>query len=293
MDILNPKYKTNIVNIESVRNQGKQRYNSNNHWPDGKRPEDYDYVLSLGHTRHWINGFHSYYMVLNFDMEDIVWLRAAHRIGKITGKFPGTFIQELNEICLKYKNFNLSDRNWFVRSEKCSLKYGQHGPGPYKDIRAIIESLVTSIEGHSPITDDTMELRLYFMPWHDDIYHEFRIFVYKNRITCISQQDVYEVCNIKRDTLMELYDIIIDYYNNVIKQKITHIDSYVIDMAILSDKITPYFIEINSFGKEYASGSALFHWIHDEDILYGKKDIIYCRYTVHINKIEKNTVFCI
>jgi hypothetical protein len=39
---------------------------------------------------------------------------------------------------------------------------------------------------------------------------------------------------------------------------------------------------MNCFGKEYAAGSALFHWLLDEDILYGKSgsELIEFRYTV-------------
>lgn len=50
------------------------------------------------------------------------------------------------------------------------------------------------------------------------------------------------------------------------------------DLALLDNENNynvPYPIEINSFGKEYASGSALFHWITDYDILYGKKQNIF------------------
>jgi hypothetical protein len=52
------------------------------------------------------------------------------------------------------------------------------------------------------------------------------------------------------------------------------------DFAILNDD-TPYFIELNSFGKEYASGSALFDWIQDYSILYGLNgNSIEFRYTI-------------
>ena len=73
-------------------------------------------------------------------------------------------------------------------------------------------------------------------------------------------------------------NIIKSYYETNVKQKITHIDSYVMDFAILDDD-TPYFIELNSFGKEYASGSALFGWLQDYNILYGLSgDVIEFRY---------------
>ena len=50
-----------------------------------------------------------------------------------------------------------------------------------------------------------------------------------------------------------------------------------IDLALLENDI-PYFIELNSFGEEMAAGSACFHWILDNDILYGREDKVYFRY---------------
>ena len=75
-------------------------------------------------------------------------------------------------------------------------------------------------------------------------------------------------------------DIINEYFESTIKVNLSNINNYVIDLAILEND-EPYFIEINPFGKEYPSGSSLFHWIIDEDILYGKSDKIYFRYTVN------------
>jgi hypothetical protein len=48
----------------------------------------------------------------------------------------------------------------------------------------------------------------------------------------------------------------------------TILSNYSIDLAIINGEV--YFIELNCFGKEYAAGSALFHWLLDEHILYGK-----------------------
>lgn len=44
--------------------------------------------------------------------------------------------------------------------------------------------------------------------------------------------------------------------------------------------INHIFIEINSFGKEYTSGSSLFHWLIDENKLYSDSEEIYFRYTI-------------
>jgi hypothetical protein len=62
-----------------------------------------------------------------------------------------------------------------------------------------------------------------------------------------------------------------------ITPNINHISNYTIDLAVVDSKI--YFIELNSFGAEYAAGSALFHWIIDKEILYGNTDRIEFRYT--------------
>jgi hypothetical protein len=71
------------------------------------------------------------------------------------------------------------------------------------------------------------------------------------------------------------------------------VNNYSIDLAILKND-EPYFIEINSFGKEYPAGSSLFHWLNDEDILYDRKceNKIYFRYAVNYNNKnnKKNNV---
>ena len=74
-----------------------------------------------------------------------------------------------------------------------------------------------------------------------------------------------------------------DLFWTKIKPNIVNVSSYTIDFALL-DNDEPYFIELNSFGKEYAAGSALFHWILDEDILYNKQNKIYFRYTKWVTK---------
>ena len=67
-----------------------------------------------------------------------------------------------------------------------------------------------------------------------------------------------------------------DFFETDIKNVIDQ-DSYSIDIALV--KNIPYFIEVNCFGKEYAAGSSLFHWIIDYDLLYSDGKTIYFRYT--------------
>lgn len=129
----------------------------------------------------------------------------------------------------------------------------------------------------------TQILTLYLLDWvHISKHNEYRVFVHNKRIIAISQQHLYNVfTNLDNDIENnERLTMIYNYFEGNIKDTITHIDSYVYDFAILDTNI-PYFIEPCPFGKEHAAGSALFHWLLDEDILYEKdQNNIYFRYTV-------------
>lgn len=82
---------------------------------------------------------------------------------------------------------------------------------------------------------------------------------------------------------------IVNYYDQYVHGKIKGLDSYVMDKALIdmnNEKDIPYPIELNSFGKEYSSGSALFHWLEHEDILYGKTDHVHFRWTTDSNQTK-------
>jgi len=271
----------------------KERFNSNNHYIE-KRPDDYYDVITKTYANNWIDLFHKDYDVIYICGRDLSWMKRACAIGMYTAKFPKMYQDELEDMLGRYEDtkelFQNGNVGYFIRTDSVSLKYGQHGAGPYYDMKSIIESLVTSIYGHSPIKDTTDHIKLYLLPWKDiDSSREFRVFVCNNKITAISQQNLYETNNSlallsdeeSDSTVTEWGNVILKYFNEVISTKITHINDYTIDICLIGDGNEPYFIETNCFGKEYAAGSALFHWIVDEDKLYGKdSDTIYIRYTI-------------
>lgn len=76
----------------------------------------------------------------------------------------------------------------------------------------------------------------------------------------------------------EIGEKVLLFINNYVIPTIIHIKDYVVDLAILDDG-TIYFIELNSFGAQYAAGSALFHWKKDSEILLNNKIDIEFRYT--------------
>jgi hypothetical protein len=180
--------------------------------------------------------------------------------------------------------------NSFLRSEYHSFKSTRSGIDGQTDIRKIYESFVLSDRSHTPLSFEPLDedikpkgdLTLYLMPWQKiDKDREFRVFVHENEITAISQQQLYDV----NDTLVNLgeeeraekiknwCDLIEGCFHEKIKPKVDHVDSYVLDIAIIDrDKDKEeiaYPIELNPFGKEYSSGSALFNWLIHETFLYG------------------------
>ncbi len=279
------------ISLDDVLANDKKFYNTNNHWENNIRPENYDEVISNIHTNKWIDKFREYKTIVIDTKQDLYWMKEAFEIGSKTKRFPHSYDDELDDMVNRYKHFDyiFNGQEYFIRAENVSLKEGMHGVGPYKDFKSIIQSIITCRLGHTPLTTETTHITLYLCEFikNLNIGMEFRVFVKENKITAISQQALYDVNDIleplndneKNDIIHKWINIIKSYFETDIKPKITHIDSYVMDFAILSDD-TPYFIELNTFGKEYASGSALFDWIRDYNILYGLNgDCIEFRYT--------------
>ena len=115
---------------------------------------------------------------------------------------------------------------------------------------------------------------------------EFRVFIYDGKVTAISQQHIYDENNwlssLSEKDIHEIILKIVSFYEKEVNPKIIQ-KNMVMDCALLGEGNEPYFIEPNVFGKEYASGSALFHWIDDEKIIYNPHTL-YFRYIPSINK---------
>ena len=286
------------INIEDVLINNKIKYNTNNHWINKIKPVDYEDIIAMMHTKYWIDCFRDTYAVININASELSWMRECAKIGETTIKFSHLFDDEMEAFLKKYSHLDtvLASRKHFIRSENVSLKNGMHGVGPYSNIKNVVESLVTSTGGHSPIClkstgpDMVSHLKLYLIPWIEiDSDREFRVFVHKNKITAISQQNLYRANDTldkldvsSRTSLIQLWiNTIHEYFNRIVIKRVTHIDSYTMDFALIGDRNDPYFIEVNCFGKEYAAGSALVGWLQDEDILYGSSgdDVIHFRYT--------------
>jgi hypothetical protein len=302
--LLTAKYHLEVVSPLTVKELDKDRFNTNNHWVGGVRPADYDEVLAQGQTHRWIDDFKRHYTVLNIDAKEMRWMRKAEVIGHTTGRFSAMYSDERDSLVSSH----MADcgavfeagTSYFVRTENVSLKYGMHGVGPYKGLKESVESLVTSTAGHSPLSanassdgDTSVEehprpLKLYLIPWQPmSKDREFRVFVCENRVTCVSQQYLYQtnklLAGLSEDARHELIvswlDRIVTFHAEVLVPKLRHISSYSMDLSVLDDGRL-YFIEPNCFGAEYAAGSSLFHWIHDREQLYGLTDRVHFRWVM-------------
>lgn len=271
------------IKLDDVLNNPED-YNSSNHWDYGK-PDDYEEKYNLSRIENWIDAFHSTYKKIIIGDEQKRWMKECYNICKHSGVFSKIYEDDINNLIEKYKNFEL-DKPYFVRCSNVSLKYGIHKTGPYTSLRQIIESAVSSISGHSPsfLYKDDEPIVFYLLEWKKiDINNEYRVFVKNKQITCVSQQNVYksnDLFNNPDKYFLGIlhFELIKTFFEESIRDKIIHTRDYVMDIAILSEDEL-YFIEMNCFGKEYSSGSALFHWIKDYDKLYGKTPNTYFRYS--------------
>jgi hypothetical protein len=271
------------IEIDDVICLDKKRFNTNNHWINDTPPSDYKSVINSGNTHTWIDKFNRQYIKIVIDDPAIITLlKELAWQGAILGKFSDLYEDELEIILDTYKYLDhlFQGKKYFVRDEHVSLKYGEHGIGPYDSFKMIIQSMTTTIPGHTMVNDKTVSITLYLMEWiemNDD--YEFRVFVKNNKITCISQQNCYKMIGFNSENIAPYIEIILNYFEHHIKNAID-VNDYSYDFAILED-MCPYFIELNSFGKEYAAGSSLFHWLIDEHKLYDSNNEhkIYVRYT--------------
>ena len=283
------------IDQDYVYSNDRTLFNVNNLWAENNepRPDNYEEVLSRSQTKYWINEIkerkEKEIKYIDLDAWDCKWmLKASSTIGVITGKFSDLFSDELEETLRKH-NHKFPTGSWFVRVERVSLKEGMHGVGPYNDLKSVIESIVSSRLGHECINskDNLERFRIYFMPWKN-IEQEFRVFVCKNKITAISTQHYFQVNDYlaklnDSEIKTEIVDKIWIFFEDNLKEKLYGIvgPNYTMDIGILADG-SVYFIEPNSFGANYAAGSALFHWYYDQDVLYSEDCTIEFRFVDRI-----------
>jgi hypothetical protein len=272
-----------IISNKYVLNN-KKKFNNNNIWVDNKRPENYTKNNDRYQTKNWIDSFLNYTKI---SFENFTWLKEIRKIYMLTNKISTNyndeikeFIQTLND---QYKNI-FNNRKYHIRTDHHSLKSSKFGLIFYDNFYDIIISLITCSETHVGFLLKDQIINLYFIDWVQiDKFKEFRVFIKDYKIMAISQQYIYEPNKWFQHKsipfMTEQMNKIIKYFDQNIKNKLMDISisDTSLDIAFVNDNL--YMIELNPFGKEYSSGSALFNWIDDYDKLYTNNEIN-CRITL-------------
>lgn len=273
------------IDVKDVVEYNKSKYNVNNLYIDDK-PIDYDEKLMQTKTSRWFTIFLTSNNITNYSIIVLgveSWMFDALEIGAVSGKFPSLYQEELDDYCERYNI--MFDDDYFVRTEHCSLKYGEYKTGPYNSLKNIIKSIISSTYSHSCLRPDDREIKLYLSPWiYDyDEDREFRVFVYNNNITAISSQNLYQE-NIwlkSHSNIKSIVESLLNFFYSTLSSKLHNINNGCYTMDIYYSKYDQwYFIECNGFGAEYSAGSSLFHWQTHHDILYDKSPILPLRYPV-------------
>jgi hypothetical protein len=249
--------------------------NTNNHFIADKRPKPDDYVKVIDRckARYWIHNLHDVRHVVDIKSADMAWIKEAFKSGSKLGRFPSSF---QDEIYMIHQGYGIPDGKWFVRTDMASLKYGVFGVGPYSSIEPVITSMITTTPEHPCFRMEDDSCRIYLLEWKDiPIDKEFRVFVYQNQITAISDQNFTRVndwlTGLTESETVDLVHKIKTYFEDTVREKLRYIGNYVMDIALVNDQ--PYFIEVNPFGKDYSSRSALFNWETDEKKLMDSSQI--------------------
>lgn len=251
--------------------------NTNNHG----ECDNYREIYNLTNKNNWVKSFPdpegSFIIPITVDHCKI--LVETGKVGFLNRRRPKIYDDELNDF-EQYLSKYFKNGNWFIRLNEASPKDGIYGAGPLTSTREITDSLITSKRAYRALLNGLESGKgdiLYVVPfrfdWNEEL--EFRCFVYNKNTTAVSQYIWYRDCHLK-NKIKDIVPNIIKYLQENVIYKFNQ-SSFVADV-IATTQNNIELIEINSFGKELASGSALFHWLNDSDILYNNNNTITVRY---------------
>lgn len=268
--------------IELSKNFNK--FNNCNIWKNNKIPDDYHDFCNKFNTNNWIDIFYNNFYKITINLED--WIKKARNNYLIQKKLGNIFNDDIDSLVKKIENkhseiFNGS--NYHVRTDYHSLKGNPLGIRKYNNFRDIIIDSIKCSKSKYVFKNSDKIINFYLIEWKIiDPIKEFRFFVFNSKLTAVSQGNIYQKNN-WIDNKINFLNKLNNYYNYYLLPKLKiffknkNISECVID--VYYDNKNFHFIEINPFGKEYSSGSCLFDWIKDENILYGKTNKIVFRIT--------------
>ena len=112
-----------------------------------------------------------------------------------------------------------------------------------------------------------------------ELKREFRVFCYKGRVTAVSQDIWWEDLGWRGEHLPGFVEAITTLWSKI--KDYLPFDTCTMDVNMTKDAAGAWkasLIEFNGFGGHLNTGSDLFHWVNDADILHGKQKGITVRF---------------
>ncbi|KAI8816863.1 uncharacterized protein EV422DRAFT_272580 [Fimicolochytrium jonesii] len=165
----------------------------------------------------------------------------------------------------------------FCRLNECSMKGNTGGDVvPFRTARDIIRAFVEDLRVHQWFTSNRITRTAFHLSDFDpaiDIKKEYRVFIYRGRVTAISQYRWSSCFHVANDALMTaIAECIVGFVEGKVIPVLGKPEaSFVADVFVEDEDprhLKSYLIEINKFGGQTGCGSALFHWKRDEDLIY-------------------------
>lgn len=272
--------------------------NTNNH-PSDITTEEYRRQIALTYKNEWIRLFPDPpgTVTIPIAKTHCRMLEVVTYVGSIAGNPPEMYQDELNsfEAFIHGAIKGITKQKWFIRFNEASPKDGIFGCGPVHSAEEIVLAIATSMRAHKAMRTACKSERgetLYLIPWRNDWNEnlEFRVFIHNSKVTAFSQYVWSKYLGWTPETIQIVAPAILKYCNETIIPKMS-LPNFVVDVIVvipqfqgnvsLITKDTEFHVELiefNSFGFELSSGSALFHWLKDKDILYGTGENVVVRY---------------
>jgi hypothetical protein len=241
--------------------------------------EQYNYDKWLSSVRHLIPEVEEIPLTDN----DLVELEKITKLVMITGRKVSTeeqeelsFIETLRKTLAKHPDGS------FIKLANTSSKNEQ----PLKPLDTVTQvlSFLTRTKQFFYSYSDIVNQRYCFprnqcliiMPWNDTLNKdfEFRVFVHRRKLVAFSQQQWYDKKSYNDDFIDKAAHAIAALCEQV--SECMPFGSAVLDVWVDTSYLA-HLIECNPFGASQASGSSLFHWVNDYDILHGDGTTVYFR----------------
>lgn len=172
---------------------------------------------------------------------------------------------------------DVPEEGFFVRVSNCSLKDADDGnQKPLSTIYDVLVKIISSKRAVHSLLDlqsesDTVDHKIFFFPYFAglDKLSEWRCFIYKGEIVAISQTRFYQNhhSGVRDEALRELVRQARRLWREIapaFEFECTILDLYA-DVRETGFEVK--LIEMNPWGAHLGTGSLLFHWIDDADIL--------------------------